>query len=216
VIDFIKVGDPVRSGYFRDVSKTSTTGFRRVSTGVLVAVAVAAAALAGLGATGRVALVDDPVPGRALAILEEVAGPETGPPCPIDARYVDEEVDGLRPDVLAAWQRLRDAAQAQGVRLCVQDGKRSVGQQQREFADAVQRFGNAELAGRYVLPPEKSMHVKGTAVDVQPLESAAWVERNGPALGWCRRYLNEEWHFEYEPGYATGGCPAMLPSATGY
>ena len=50
---------------------------------------------------------------------------------------------------------------------------------------------------------------------MQPVASAGWVERNGRALGWCRRYENEHWHFEYDPAYATAGCPAMLPSATG-
>jgi LAS superfamily LD-carboxypeptidase LdcB len=79
----------------------------------------------------------------------------------------------------------------------------------------VERFGDAELASRYVLQPDESMHVVGIAVDVQPLASAAWVERNGSAFGWCRRYENEPWHFEYDSAYLASGCPALLPSATG-
>lgn len=188
---------------------------RRTLIGVLLALALAVASVGALGVTGRVVLVHLPVTGRPVAIVEEVPGPETGQVCPLDGRYVDELPDGLRPDVLEAWHRLRAAAQGQGVGLCLNDGKRSVGQQRREFEDAVRRFGTAELAARYVLPPEKSMHVTGIAVDVQPLESAAWVERHGPALGWCRRYLNEEWHFEYDPAHASTGCPPMLPSASG-
>ncbi|WP_367128806.1 D-alanyl-D-alanine carboxypeptidase family protein [Saccharothrix sp. HUAS TT1] len=188
---------------------------RRAAIGVLLALLLGAATAGALGATGRLVLVHHPVVGTPLAIVEEVPGPETGPACALDARYVDEQPEGLRPDVLAAWERLRAAAGAQGVGLCLNDGKRSTGQQQREFDDAVRRFGTAELAARYVLPPDKSMHVKGIAVDVQPLESAAWVEHNGPALGWCRRYLNEEWHFEYDPTYSTAGCPPLLPSASG-
>ena len=192
-----------------------STGIRRATIGVLVALLLAVAAVGVLGVRGRVVLVHHPVAGRPLAIVEEVPGPETGPACPLDGRYVDEQPEGLRPDVLEAWRRLRAAATAQGVGLCLNDGKRSVGQQRREFEEAVRRFGTAELAARYVLPPEKSMHVKGIAVDVQPLESAAWVQHHGPALGWCRRYLNEEWHFEYDAAYATAGCPVMLPSASG-
>ncbi|KOX25980.1 peptidase M15B and M15C dd-carboxypeptidase VanY/endolysin [Saccharothrix sp. NRRL B-16348] len=188
---------------------------RRTLIGVLLALALAVASVGALGVTGRVVLVHHPVTGRPVAIVEEVPGPETGQVCPLDGRYVDELPDGLRPDVLEAWHRLRAATQGQGVGLCLNDGKRSVGQQRREFEDAVRRFGTAELAARYVLPPEKSMHVTGIAVDVQPLESAAWVERHGPALGWCRRYLNEEWHFEYDPAHASTGCPPMLPSASG-
>ncbi|AXB49125.1 peptidase M15 [Amycolatopsis albispora] len=192
-----------------------TPGDRRTLLSTLAALVLAIAAVVTLGATGSVTFGEDPVAGRAEAILAEVPGPETGPVCPLDKRYVDEQPAGLRPDVQAGFDRLRSAAQAQGVQLCVHDSKRSRAQQQREFDQAVQKFGNAELAARYVLPPEKSMHVQGVAVDIQPLASAAWVERNGAALGWCRRYENEEWHFEYNADYARTGCPPMLPSATG-
>lgn len=192
---------------------TLAAGNSRAVLGVLLALVLAGAAVVVLGATGRVTLAYDRVAGQPAAVLEEIPGPETGPVCPLDERYVDEKPDGLRPDVLDAWRRLRAAAGEQGVTLCVQDGKRSVRQQEAEFADAVRRFGTPELAGKYVLPPEKSMHVTGIAVDVQPLASAGWVERNGAALGWCRRYQNEAWHFEYDPDYASAGCPALLPSA---
>jgi zinc D-Ala-D-Ala carboxypeptidase len=184
--------------------------------GMLMASVVGAtAALGALGAAGRVVLVWDRVVGRPLAIVEEMPGAETGPPCPLDARYVDEPPERLPPDTLAAWQRLRAAAGADGVQLCMNDGKRSREQQARQFADAVREFGNAELASKYVLQPDESMHVVGIAVDIQPLASAGWVERNGRALGWCRRYENEPWHFEFDAAYVTSGCPALLPSATG-
>ncbi|MEU4805491.1 hypothetical protein [Actinosynnema sp. NPDC023587] len=59
------------------------------------------------------------------------------------------------------------------------------------------------------------MHVGGRAVDVQPQDSASWVERNAASPDWCRRYDTEYRHFEYKSSYATSGCPALLPSATG-
>jgi D-alanyl-D-alanine carboxypeptidase len=161
-------------------------------------------------------LVFDRQPGKPLAILQEVPGPPDGPKCPIDARYLDEAPDGLPPTVLQAWKSLRAKASEQGVQLCLNDGKRSRQQQQKEFDDAVQKFGTEELAARYVLnPPDRSMHVIGLAVDIQPIESAKWVEKNGSTLGWCRRYDNEQWHFEYNAGYVTGGCPPLEKSATG-
>ncbi len=169
-----------------------------------------------LGVTAGPALFPDRVAGKPAAVLEDVPGPETGPVCPLDGRYVDEPATGLRPAVRDAWRRLRAAAAEHGARLCVQDGKRSAAQQQHEFDDAVRRFGSAEMAERYVLPPEKSMHVQGIAVDVQPFAAASWVADNGAALGWCRRYRNEYWHFEYDPDYATAGCPTLSPSATGF
>ncbi|GAA5120141.1 hypothetical protein GCM10023320_26950 [Pseudonocardia adelaidensis] len=182
---------------------------------LMASVCGAALALGVLGANGRVVLVWDRVVGAPAAIVVEMPGAETGPPCPLDARYVDEPPDRLPQPTLAAWQRLRSAAGADGVRLCLNDGKRSREQQARQFAEAVQEFGSAGLASRYVLQPDESMHVVGIAVDIQPLASAGWVERNGRALGWCRRYENEPWHFEYDPAYVTAGCPALLPSATG-
>jgi hypothetical protein len=200
---------------FGQVPATLATGTRRAVIGVLVALVLAMAAAAALKATGQVRFVLDPVGGRATAVLEDIPGPDTGPVCAVDKRYVNEKPEGLRSDVLAAWRRLRTEAEKNSVHLCVQDGKRSVGQQQGEFDEAVRRFGTRELAARYVLPPEKSMHVKGTAVDVQPPNSAAWVEEHGATLGWCRRYENETWHFEFHPDYLTDGCPALLPSATG-
>jgi len=193
------------------MSKTS----RRVVSGVLLIVTLAVSTGGALGYLGRLTLVFDRHPGKALAILEEVPGPPDGPKCPIDARYLDEAPDGLRPEVLQAWKSLRAKASGQGVQLCLNDGKRSRQQQRKEFDDAVQKFGTEELASRYVLnPPDRSMHVHGYAVDIQPIESAQWVEKNGSALGWCRRYENEQWHFEYNAAYSAG-CPALEKSATG-
>lgn len=194
------------------MSKTS----RRVVYGVLLIVTLVVSTGGALGYLGSLTLVFDRQPGKPLAIIEEVPGPPDGPKCPIDARYFDEEPDGLRPEVLQAWRSLRAKASDQGVKLCLNDGKRSRQQQRQEFDEAVEKFGTEELASRYVLnPPDRSMHVIGFAVDIQPIESAKWVEKNGSTLGWCRRYENEQWHFEYNAGYSTGGCPALIPSATG-
>ncbi|WP_236725364.1 D-alanyl-D-alanine carboxypeptidase family protein [Amycolatopsis orientalis] len=191
---------------------TTSAPSRRTVISVLVALGLAAVAMATLGATGVTA---KPVSGQALAVLEEVPGPETGPTCAVDKRYVDEQTYGMRPDVVDAWKALLAKAKAQNITLCVNDGKRSRAQQQREFDKAVERFGSVEQAKKWALQPETSMHVKGIAVDIQPLNSAIWVDKNGGALGWCRRYDNEKWHFEYDPAYATNGCPPLLPSATG-
>ena len=177
-------------------------------------VALAAVVLATAAAmVVAVPLARDVVAGQGVAVLEDVPGPVTGPVCPVDDRYVDEAPEGLRSDVLAAWRELRAAAEQDGERMCVNDGKRSRAQQQAEFDEAVEKFGTPELAADYVLPPEKSNHVKGFAVDVQPWSAAEWVADNGTEHGWCRRYENEYWHFEYNPDY-TAGCPAMLPKAT--
>jgi LAS superfamily LD-carboxypeptidase LdcB len=144
--------------------------------------------------------------------INGVVGPDTGSTCPVDKRYVNEDPKGLRDDVLAAYETLKTKATAEKVTLCLQDGKRSTRQQQAQYDDYVKKYGTEELARKYVLPPDLSNHVKGFAIDIQPLSAAAWVERSGGTHGWCRRYENEPWHFEYDPAY-TKGCPALLPHA---
>ncbi|MFE0023468.1 D-alanyl-D-alanine carboxypeptidase family protein [Amycolatopsis sp. NPDC059021] len=192
-----------------------TTSGRSILALAELAVALVLAALVVFGISGAAPWSSTTLPGQATPLWEGIPGPDGGTVCPLDKRYADEPPTGLRPDVGEAFSRLRAAANSQGTTLCLMDGKRSMAQQQREFDDAVQRFGTRELAAKYVLPPEKSNHVKGIAVDIQPIAASTWVERNGRALGWCRRYENETWHFEYDPGYVTAGCPPLLPSATG-
>jgi LAS superfamily LD-carboxypeptidase LdcB len=78
--------------------------------------------------------------------------------------------------------------------------------------EAIARHGSAEAAHRWVLPPERSAHVAGLAIDVGPAAGARWLEERGSAYGLCRVYLNEPWHFE--PLVAPGTpCPELQPDA---
>ena len=101
-------------------------------------------------------------------------------------------------------------ARTQGVALCLNDGKRSTAQQLALYDDYVKEYGRA-AADVYVLPPGKSAHVKGYAVDVQPAAAYQWLQGTKGARGWCRIYDNEPWHFEYARSYQRTGCPARLP-----
>ena len=137
-------------------------------------------------------------------------GPDDGPPCAVAPQYSDEPPTGLRPDVLAAWVAVKKYAKSQGVVLCLNDGKRSAAQQLALYHQYVQQFGKA-AADSYVLPPTKSAHVKGYAVDVQPAVAYRWLQATSGRYGWCRIYDNEAWHFEYSRDYRITGCPARLP-----
>ncbi|MET0132939.1 MAG: D-alanyl-D-alanine carboxypeptidase family protein [Kibdelosporangium sp.] len=154
----------------------------------------------------------DRIGGSATFDIDGAVGPDTGPVCSVDKRYTDEAPTGLRDDVAAAFTSLKAKATAQNVTLCLHDGKRSERQQQAQFDEYVTKMGTRELARQFALPPEESMHVKGIAVDIQPQSSAAWLERSAGSHGWCRRYDNEYWHFEYDPAY-TKGCPPLKPTA---
>lgn len=143
----------------------------------------------------------------------DTAGPDAGATCPVDAAYNDEDTDGLAADVLAAWAEAEGAATAAGVTMCVHDGKRSRAQQQATFDDYVAQYG-AAAAREYVLPPDRSAHVAGYAIDVQPASSAAWLEATNGAHGFCRMYDNELWHFEFAETFRLG-CPPRRAAPAG-
>ncbi len=130
-------------------------------------------------------------------------------------QYADEEPAGMQSDAAAGWLAVRAAGEAQGLTMCLADGKRSRAQQQQTYDDYVKQYGQA-MADQYVLPPDKSAHVLGLAVDVQPYQAYTWLESTNGAFNFCRRYGNEAWHFEFDPSFSSAGCPALVadPGAT--
>jgi hypothetical protein len=118
----------------------------------------------------------------------------------------------MQPAAARAFDRAFGAARRAGLSPYIRSGWRSQRLQQILFDRAVAKYGSRAKAMRWVLPPNKSAHVKGYAADVEPRSAAAWLERHGVRYGLCRRYDNEWWHFEY---LATSDCPPRLPSAAG-
>lgn len=119
----------------------------------------------------------------------------------------------LAPTLRRELARATAAARADGVRLQVTSGWRSAAKQQRLFDQAVARYGSAEAARHWVLPPAESEHVKGRAVDVGPRSAARWLAAHGVRWGLCQRYANEPWHFELLAPHAGQACPALEPYA---
>ena len=106
----------------------------------------------------------------------------------------------------------RDAAAA-GVDLHITSGWRSHDEQAALFAAAVRKYGSPEAASHWVLPPGKSAHERGEAIDVGPAAGAAWLDAHGVHYGLCRRYVNEPWHFELLAPAVGQRCPALEPYA---
>lgn len=123
-------------------------------------------------------------------------------------------VSNLDPALLAALRTAATAAEQDGVRLHVNSGWRSAEYQQALLADAVERYGSAEEAARWVATPERSEHVSGDAVDLGPVVGQDWLSRNGAAYGLCQIYGNEPWHFELRPTAPANGCPPMYDDPT--
>ncbi|GEE03111.1 hypothetical protein nbrc107696_35570 [Gordonia spumicola] len=120
---------------------------------------------------------------------------------------------GLSPQLAVEYTLARDAAGRSGVPLSITSGKRSWAEQDRMWRDGVRQYGSPGAASRWVLPPSRSTHVAGDAIDVGPRAGAAWLERNGYRFGLCRTYDNEWWHFEATtlPGVP---CGPRLPDAS--
>jgi len=126
----------------------------------------------------------------------------------------------LVPQFKARYEAAKVAAKLNGHTLAITSGYRSLAQQQILFDRAVKRNGSVAAATKWVLPPKKSNHPWGLAIDInygvggaKGKKAAAWVEKNGYKYGLCRRYENEWWHFE--PLVAPGQkCPKMEPYAS--
>lgn len=170
---------------------------RRRSAGTVVAVVAVAAAL-GWAATGA---------------LDAVRGSDRGDAPVAAATPSPPAATGLDPELERRFDAARAAADADGVELRLTSGWRTAAEQQRLVEAALERYGSAQEAHRWVLPPETSEHVAGLAIDVGPTDGALWLEQHGAEFGLCRTYANELWHFEAatEPG---GTCPPMHDDAS--
>jgi LAS superfamily LD-carboxypeptidase LdcB len=109
------------------------------------------------------------------------------------------------------FARAEAAAAAEGVELWITSGWRSAEEQQALVENSLAAYGSTEEARRWVLPPEKSAHVAGLAIDVGPEPGARWLDAREAEFGLCRTYENEWWHFELMPD---GGCPQRLPDSS--
>jgi D-alanyl-D-alanine carboxypeptidase len=144
--------------------------------------------------------------------------PSRPPPSPSQQPHPSKpanETGAMDPALSRAFDKARIAARAAGLQLRVTSGYRTAATQQRFYDEALTKYGSAEKARHWVLPPAESDHVKGLAIDVGPRAGAAWLEKNGVRYGLCRRYANEWWHFERLAPAVGQRCPAWEPFAGG-
>jgi outer membrane protein OmpA-like peptidoglycan-associated protein len=121
----------------------------------------------------------------------------------------------LHRDAYAAYQRLKAAAEADGIPanlLTMTSGYRSVASQQALWEAALQKYGSPQAARRWVAPPGGSPHHTGRAIDfnlggrnnsenvAQLRQTAAyrWLVCNASRFGFFP-YAAEPWHWEYNP-----------------
>src|SRR5262249_51307307 len=127
----------------------------------------------------------------------------------------------LHRDAYAAYQRLKAAAEADGIPanlLTIVSAYRSVASQRALWEAALRKYGSPQAARRWVAPPGGSAHHTGRAIDfflggpnnsenvAQLRRTAAyrWLVCNAARFGFYP-YAAEPWHWEYNPPPAASG-----------
>lgn len=100
----------------------------------------------------------------------------------------------LRSDAAASYKRMRKAGLPSGVTR----GYASAKEQQRLYDGWIARKPGFNFA----LPPSKSKHVQGIALDLpgnayDPRTPRGWMRKYGKSHGW-HPVVGEDWHFEYD------------------
>jgi hypothetical protein len=120
---------------------------------------------------------------------------------------------GMRPDVAAAYDRMKADAAGDGITLMVVSGFRSDAEQAALFA--------AHPDPKWVAPPGQSLHRCATELDLGLETAYAWLAANATRFGFVQRYSWEAWHYGFEAGPApcspageSGGASGGGPAAS--
>ena len=107
------------------------------------------------------------------------------------------EVDGvaMTRETAVAWKKMKAAAEADGVRLRLNSGFRSMAEQQ----DLYRKWQNG--TGNRAAYPGYSNHQNGVALDIDVVADSHynWMHANGNRFGFKRTVSDEPWHWEYLP-----------------
>lgn len=122
--------------------------------------------------------------------------------------FVDPKLAGMRADFQASLAGFITAARDAGHDIKLQSGVRTTERQAELFAAAVRKYGSEAEARKWVAPPGRSFHEKGTAADLNYAgagmkgDTAAaqaarqWAHSNASRFGLSFPLGNEAWHVE--------------------
>ena len=106
-----------------------------------------------------------------------------------------------------AFLKMQAAANAEGVRLSLTSGFRTMEEQKHLYACYLNKnCNNGNLAAR----PGYSNHQSGLALDVS---TSTWLARNASKFGFVRTVSQESWHYEYHGKDPGGPCTRGTSSA---
>jgi hypothetical protein len=119
-----------------------------------------------------------------------------------------EPATGLHPGLVSALDRARADAAEHGQAIPLASGYRTAEEQLSMLEDAIEKYGSLEEAEHWVFTPERSMHVRGLAIDIGEGPSADWLKINGHRYGLCQTLSWEWWHFEWRESWERSqSCP---------
>ncbi|MGN0635821.1 MAG: D-alanyl-D-alanine carboxypeptidase family protein [Acutalibacteraceae bacterium] len=131
---------------------------------------------------------------------------------------------GVRMDARVApyYQKMYDAAKADGITLTPLSGHRRISTQKTNFENKIQKYVNqgyskaeaTQMAAKIILPPGTSEHNAGIAMDIISLDvefeqtqAFRWLQENAADYGFILRYPKdkqditeityEPWHWRY-------------------
>ena len=106
-----------------------------------------------------------------------------------------------------AFLKMQAAANAEGVRLSLTSGFRTMEEQKHLYSCYVNHScNNGNLAAK----PGYSNHQSGLALDVS---TSTWLARNASKFGFVRTVSQESWHYEYHGKDPGGPCTRGTSSA---
>jgi hypothetical protein len=106
-----------------------------------------------------------------------------------------------------AFLKMQAAANAEGVRLSLTSGFRTMAEQKHLYDCYLNRScNNGNLAAR----PGYSNHQSGLALDVS---TSSWLTHNASKFGFVRTVSQESWHYEYHGRDPGGPCTRGTSSA---
>ena len=106
-----------------------------------------------------------------------------------------------------AFLKMQAAAHADGVRLSLTSGFRTMAEQKRLYNCYTSRSCNG---GNLAARPGHSNHQSGLAVDIS---TSSWLTRNASRFGFVRTVSRESWHYEYRGKDPGGPCSRRTAEA---
>jgi peptidoglycan hydrolase-like protein with peptidoglycan-binding domain len=116
-----------------------------------------------------------------------------------DGPMVTRDGKQMRAELAPHWDKMAAAAAQAGIRLSLTSGYRSKAHQQELWDEALQKYGSASAARKWVAPPGTSNHQGGTALDINVNGGVYdWLRANGPKFGFHQPMSWEPWHWEHD------------------